>query len=48
LWTGDWRNSVYVFPDGYNDTSLCLESTYNVVSIYLKATLYSCPLDGLK
>jgi hypothetical protein len=30
---------VYEFPDGYNFTSLCLESTYNVVSIYLKPTL---------
>jgi hypothetical protein len=39
LWTGDWRNSVYEFPDGYNVTSLCLESTYNVVSIYLKPRL---------
>jgi hypothetical protein len=30
---------VYEFPDGYRLTSLCLESTYNVVSIYLKPTL---------
>jgi hypothetical protein len=30
---------VYEFPDGYNVMSLCLESTYNVVSIYLKPTL---------
>jgi hypothetical protein len=30
---------VYEFPEGYNFVSLCLESTYNVVSIYLKPTL---------
>jgi hypothetical protein len=37
---------VYEFPDGYNFVSLCLESTYNVVSIYLKPTLNKCPLDS--
>jgi hypothetical protein len=30
---------VYVFPEGYSVASLCLESTYNVVSIYIKPTL---------
>jgi hypothetical protein len=30
---------VYEFPDGYNFVSLCLESTYNVVSIYIKQRL---------
>jgi hypothetical protein len=30
---------VYEFPEGYNFVSLCLESTYNVVSIYIKPTL---------
>jgi hypothetical protein len=30
---------VYEFPDGYSFVSLCLESTYNVVSIYIKQRL---------